>query len=247
MTTPFKNALIIGAGRGTGRALALQLAAQGTKVTAVARTAADLEKLHAEAPSIKPYVGDGSAGIAANVIGKVKPDLLILAGGVTPKMGSFFDQDWESFSATWNNDTKTTFDFLKAAIQTPLAPNSTIVTLSSGAAISGSTLSGGYAGAKRMQHYLTNYAAWESDRRNLGLRCFTVYPKQFITGTHTADIASQSYADARGVSQSEFMAQWEAQLTPDLLASRTLELVDPQATQTQGAWGVTGMQMELMS
>lgn len=247
MTTPFNTALIIGAGRGTGRALALQLAAQGTKVTAVARTKTDLKKLQAEAPTITPQVGDGAAGIAADLVGQIKPDLLVLAGGITPRMGSFVDQSWESFSATWNADTKTTFEFLQAAILTPLIRDSTIVTLSSGAAISGSRLSGGYAGAKRMQHYLTNYAASESERRGLDLRCFTVYPKQFITGTQTANVASQAYADASGMSQDAFMEQWQAPLTPELLASRVLELVDRQADQEQGAWGVTGTQMELMS
>lgn len=49
MSAQFETALIIGAGRGTGRALALQLTSAGTKVTAVARTTVDLETLKAEA------------------------------------------------------------------------------------------------------------------------------------------------------------------------------------------------------
>lgn len=244
MTSQFSNTLIVGAGRGTGRALALQLASSGAKVTAVARTAADLEELAAENSAISPYVGDGASGIAAALLDELKPDLLVLAGGITPKMGTFFDQDWDSFSATWNSDTKTTFQFLRAAVETPLAPGSTIVTVSSGAAIGGSPLSGGYAGAKRMQHYLTNYTAWESDRRELGLRCFTVYPRQFIAGTETANSASDAYATARGVSQDKFMAQWEKQLTPELLASRIIALADPEAGYELGAWGVTGKEME---
>ena len=247
MSHQFTNALIIGAGRGTGRALALQLATAGSNVTAVARTQADLNALAAENSNITAHVGDGAAGIAVELIEKIKPDLLVLAGGVSPKMGTFFDQDWESFSATWNSDTKTTFEFLKAAIEMPLAPNSTIVTVSSGAAIGGSPLSGGYAGAKRMQHYLTDYAAWESERRKLGLRCFTMYPRQFITGTKTADIASNAYATARGVSQGQFMSQWEKPLTPELLANQIVALANPEAEHKPGAWGVTGMKMELLS
>lgn len=247
MTPTFKKAVIIGAGRNTGRALALQLAAQGTDVVAVARTEKDLEALSTEAASITPHVGDATAGIAEELLAQTRPDLLILAGGITPKMSPFIDQSWEEFSATWNADTKVTFDLLKAAIQLPLAPGSTIVTLSSGAAISGSRLSGGYAGAKKMQHYLTNYAAGESERRSLGLRCFTVYPKQFIAGTHTADIASQAYADAAGVSQEQFMEQWEAQLTSQVLAKRVLELVEPSSEYAQGAWCVTGTKLEPMS
>lgn len=246
MTSSFQKALIVGAGRGTGRALAEKLAQAGTQVTAVARTAGDLTSLAQTHANIAPHVGDGAAGIAESLLAEVRPDLLVLVGGITPKMGSFQDQDWESFSATWNSDTKTTFDFLKAAVQMPMAPQSAIVTLSSGAAISGSMLSGGYAGAKRMQHYLTNYAAREADRLGLGLKCFTIYPKQFIAGTQTADIASDAYATLQGVSQDSFMAQWEAQLTPEVLADRIMELVDPAAAHDPGAWGVTGSKMEHM-
>ena len=247
MSAQFKTALIIGAGRGTGRALALQLAKAGTSVTAVARTASDLESLKAEAPTITAHVGDASAGIADDLLKKTQPDLLVIAGGITPTMSSFVDQDWEAFSANWNADTRITYEFLKAAVTLPLKPGGTIVTLSSGAAISGSTLSGGYAGAKKMQHYLTNYTAWESERRGLGLRCYTVYPRQFIAGTHTADVASECYAQSRGVSQATFMAQWDAQLTPEVLAGRILELADRDADNAIGAWGVTGASMEPLS
>ncbi len=214
MTTQYSKALIIGAGRGTGRALALKLADAGTDVTAVARTASDLGKLKAENTAIEIVVGDGSNDIANGLVADIQPDLLLLAGGITPRMGSFFDQDWESFSAAWNGDTKSTFEFLKAAVTTPMAQDSVIVTFAGGAAINGSWLSGGYAGAKRMQHFLTNYASKESDRRKLGLRCFTVYPLQHIVGTSTGEIATEAYAAAQGVSIAEFRAQWDTQLIP---------------------------------
>jgi NAD(P)-dependent dehydrogenase (short-subunit alcohol dehydrogenase family) len=247
MTHQISKALVIGAGRGTGRALALKLADAGICVTAVARTASDLEKLKAENNDIDVIVGDGSNDIAHGLIADIQPDLLLLAGGVSPKMGSFFDQDWESFSSAWNGDTKTTFEFLKAAITAPMARDSAIVTFASGAAINGSWLSGGYAGAKRMQHYLTNYTSKESDRRDLGLRCFTVYPLQLIAGTNTGETAIKAYADAQGVSVAEFRTQWKTQLTPDILAEKALELVDHQSEYAPGAWGITGSNLEPMS
>lgn len=204
-------------------------------VTAVARTASDLEALAKEAPGVTPHVADAASGIAEALIANIKPDLIVLAGGAKPRMGPFFQQDWDSFSTNWNADTKATFEFLKAAIEVPMTPGGVIVTLSSGAAISGSSLSGGYAGAKRIQYYLSNYASFEADRRNLSLRCYTLYPQQFITGTEIADTASQAYAELTDVTQEEFMAQWEKPLTPKVLAGYVAALADPDGGYAPGA------------
>jgi NAD(P)-dependent dehydrogenase (short-subunit alcohol dehydrogenase family) len=54
-----KTAVVTGAGRGIGRAIALSLAAAGARVLAVARTEGDLVSLAAEAEGqIIPWVGD---------------------------------------------------------------------------------------------------------------------------------------------------------------------------------------------
>jgi len=54
-----RHAVVTGAGRGLGRAISLALVAAGARVTAVARTRADLDTLAAEAPGqITALVGD---------------------------------------------------------------------------------------------------------------------------------------------------------------------------------------------
>jgi len=61
----------------------------------------------------------------------------------------------------------------------PLAPGSIVITLSSGAALRGSPLSGGYAGAKAAIRWLTAYAAQESGREGLGIRFVSLLPQAF--------------------------------------------------------------------
>jgi NAD(P)-dependent dehydrogenase (short-subunit alcohol dehydrogenase family) len=57
------------------------------------------------------------------------------------------------------------FLFCREALRAPLAPGSVVVIISSGAGLGGSPISGGYAGAKRMQMFLAKYCQAESDRR----------------------------------------------------------------------------------
>jgi len=54
------------------------------------------------------------------------------------------------------------FEFAKAALNLPLAQGAAFVSFSSGASLAGLPLSGGYAGAKRMQHFLVNYGPREA-------------------------------------------------------------------------------------
>jgi NAD(P)-dependent dehydrogenase (short-subunit alcohol dehydrogenase family) len=51
-----------------------------------------------------------------------------------------------------------------------------VISLSSGAALRGSPLSGGYAGAKAAIGRLTGYAAEESERAGLGIRFVSLLP-----------------------------------------------------------------------
>ena len=76
-------------------------------------------------------------------------------------MAPLHEQTWEQFGLSWNTDVKAAFHFGKAALLAPLASGSQVIIVSSGAAIGGSPHSGGYAGAKRMQWFLTEYSQTE--------------------------------------------------------------------------------------
>lgn len=246
MTLPYKTALIIGGSRGVGRDLSVKLSSNEVNTIAVARNQDDLDNLKQEAPAVTTVAMDAAAdGAAAKLLGKHTPDLLILAGGRRPKMQSIADMSWQDFSAAWNTDTKIAFEFTKAVLAAPMAPGGAVVSFSSGAALGGSPLSGGYAGAKKMQHFLANYGKWEADRRNLGLKYYTIYPKQLIAGSAIAKDASGAYAAARSMSAEAFMAQWDKPLTAALIGDSVIGLL--RTSGDPGAYGITGAGMEMMA
>lgn len=248
MTFKYQTALIIGGSKGTGRDISLRLVERGVRTIVIARTQTDLDALKNEAPSIETIALDAADdGVAQKLIAGNSPDLLILAGGHRPKMQTLSELSWVDFSAAWNTDTKIAFEFIKAALLAPMAKGGTIVSFASGAAIGGSPMSGGYAGAKRMQHFISNYGKWEADRRGLGLNFYTIYPKQLIAGSDIANDASSAYAEARSMSQEQFMSQWEKPLTPGIIGDRVMGLLDGDDDGNSGAYGITGAGMEKMA
>src|SRR5258707_14786572 len=80
------------------------------------------------------------------------------------------EQSWEQFSRNWNSDVKLSLLFCQAALNTPLPSGTTIILMSSGAAIGGSPLSGGYAGSQRPPMFLVSYAPYEADEPTLRVR-----------------------------------------------------------------------------
>lgn len=84
-----RHAVVTGAGRGLGRAIALALVAEGARVTAVSRTQADLGSLAAEAPGqITALVGDvQDAALHDAIAAMTDLDILVNnAGGNRPML-----------------------------------------------------------------------------------------------------------------------------------------------------------------
>ena len=115
-------------------------------------------------------------------------------------------QTWETFSVNWETDVQMTFHWLRAALLKPMRPGSTVVVVSSGAALNpnGSPLRG-YAGAKATQRFIAGYAQDESNRGGLGITFTTVLP-QFAPLTGVGKPAVAAYAAQAGLSVEEFLA-----------------------------------------
>ena len=104
---------------------------------------------------------------------------IILAACASPVMRPLQYQTWETLSASWHADVKTAFTWLREALLQPLPPGSrvVVVVVSSGAAISGSPASGGYAGSRATQRFIARYARDESRRTGLDITVTAVMPR----------------------------------------------------------------------
>src|SRR5947208_967747 len=81
------------------------------------------------------------------LIDEYRPRTLVLCAGAIPTAAPLQNQTWETFSENWDVDVAQAFHWSRAALLRPLTPGSTVIAISSAAAIGGSPVSGGYAGA----------------------------------------------------------------------------------------------------
>jgi NAD(P)-dependent dehydrogenase (short-subunit alcohol dehydrogenase family) len=240
--------LVIGGSSGVGRATALSLVALGAKVVAVARSRERLEDLRATTSGgLETRALDATDGTAlSHLLAEVRPDHVVLAAGGHARLALIDEQDWESFSMPWNQDVKMAFEVGRAALALPLPPGGTVVIVSSGAGLGGSPLSGGYAGAKRMQMFLASYLARASKERSRGLRFVAVVPKQLIAGTETADQASRAYAKLAGITQEKFMERFEKPLDVGGVAAAIVAVLEGKLAPESATLVVTGKGTELL-
>ena len=241
-----KTAVVIGGSSGVGKATVRALISEGVRTTAVARGADRLRALEVEIGNgLATLPGDASdPTLAGRVLRELKPDLVVLAAGITPRMARVDEFDWESFSETWNGDLKASFLFIQQALTLPLAPGSSVVLVSSGAAIGGSWLSGGYAGAKRMQWWLADYAQKVSDEKKLGIRAVAVLPKQLIEGTTIGARAAATYGAVNGTTAEAYMKRFDVPLDVDKVAAAILTALRGDVPAGVNAIAVTGAGVE---
>jgi NAD(P)-dependent dehydrogenase (short-subunit alcohol dehydrogenase family) len=219
------TAIVTGAGRGFGRGIATALAGAGAHVVGVARTGTQLDEVRDDlGDAFTPVAADAAdPATAARLIDEYRPRTLVLCAGAAPQMSPLADQTWESFSQNWNVDVAQAFHWIRHALVRPLAPGSAVIALSSGAALKGSPLSGGYAGAKATVRFIADYAATESERAGLGISFVSVLP-QLTPATDLGAAAVSAYAERQGVDVDAFVAGLSPVLTPEQAGKSILDI-----------------------
>lgn len=207
-----KSVLITGGSRGLGKALALKLAAKGSKVVVVARNKSELDEVVAEikrnggaAFGIVADVGDKESiypivGQAAALAGPV--DVLINNAstlGPAP-LRLLADTDCEDFERALQVNTIGPFRLMKAvAGSMMLRQQGLVINITSDAAVEAYPAWGVYGASKAALDHLTRTAAAELG--DAGVRFLSIDPGEMDTRMHAeampdADPASLQSPDA---------------------------------------------------
>ncbi len=178
-----KNAIITGAGKGIGRAIAIALASEGVNVGLIARTQADLDKVEAELKADGVKVSLATADVSSNeevndAIDKIKDDLgsidiLINNAGIA-KFGKFLEleiADWEKIIQV---NLMGTYYVTRAVLQTMIDQQSgDIINISSTAGQKGAPITSAYSASKAGVLGLTESLALEARKHNIRVTALT--------------------------------------------------------------------------
>ncbi|HKA11633.1 MAG TPA: SDR family oxidoreductase [Candidatus Dormibacteraeota bacterium] len=235
-----KTALVVGASRGLGRGVAEAFIEEGASVVAVARDPSPLADLAARSTQLQIEAADASDPIVAGtLLERHAPDVLALVAGATPLLRPVHHHTWETFSANWHTDVRMTFNWLREALLLPMRRGSRVIVMSSGAALQGSPLSGGYAGAKATQRFMAEYAAQESRRSGLGITVTAVLPR-LTPATDLGRPAVAAYAARSGLSEADYLAQLGEPVTPRVAGAAFLRLAAGSPDGDAAAYLLTG-------
>lgn len=186
-----KTALITGAGKGLGKAIALTLAAEGVNLALIARTESDLKKVADQAKEINPAINvvyatadvsslDDVAKVCTKIateLGSI--DILINNAGIG-KFGKFLELE----VSEWENIVKTNlfgpYYFIKHLLPQMLErQHGDIVNISSTAGLKGAPLTSAYSASKFGLIGLSESLMYEARKSNI--RVFTLTPSTIAT------------------------------------------------------------------
>ncbi len=162
--------------------------------------------------------------VAGQLIDAYRPRVLVLNAGAAPLSRPLQQHSWASFSRNWDVDVQHVFHWVREALLAPLDPGSTVIIMSSGAALRGSPLSGGYAGAKATIRFIASYAAAESARDSLGIRFVSVLP-QLTPATELGAAAVAAYAAREGLDVATYLDRSGPVLTAPQVGDAVAQLL----------------------
>jgi NAD(P)-dependent dehydrogenase (short-subunit alcohol dehydrogenase family) len=240
MSLKDKNVVVTGGSRGLGLGLVEALVDHEARVTVVARQSDALEAVRTRlgVSTVAADVRDEAA--AHRILADVRPDILALNAGAKPPMGRLDQISWADFTAPWEHDVKAGLHWLQGALNLPLKPGSRVLVVSSGAAVDGSPMSGGYGGAKRMLWFMARYANRVSEQRKLGICFQAILPRQMILGTGIGDTAAGAYARAMDIEPEAFVARFGAPMPPRLFGENVVAVLDDPTHAEGFAFGLSG-------
>ncbi|MCB9704076.1 MAG: SDR family oxidoreductase [Myxococcales bacterium] len=234
---PWRAALVTGASRGLGRALAEALAAAGVPVVLVARgeaarahAGAALRARGGEAHAIVADIADkraihAIAGQAAGLVGPV--DLLInnaSALGPTP-LRPLLDTECEALEEVLQTNLVGPFRLTRAiAGSMALRGRGLVINISSDAAIEAYPSWGAYSASKAALDHLTRI--WAAELADRGVRLLSIDPGEMDTAMHAAAIPD---ADRGALARPEAVAAAILGLMSDPARAPSGGRLDPAA------------------
>ena len=243
-----RNVVVLGASRGVGRETVRRAFVEGACVLAVARGRDDLQQLADEMPGIQTLALDAAADHAPpRVFDTLCPDVMVVCGGAIPTLGAVRDLSWDQFATAWETDVKMSFLFCSHSLRSPLAPGSTVILISSGAGIHGSPISGGYAGAKRMQMFMASYCQKESIRLGLGIRFAALVPMRLMPETDLGKVAVEGYARYMGMKPAEFIEGMIGRQSAADVAAAVVQIATERAPGNDTMFAVSAEGMSRLS
>lgn len=234
------HVVVTGGSRGLGLGLVEALVARKARVTVVARGADALASVRERCgvATVSADVTDPEA--AQRVLAQTRPDILVLNAGAKPPMGRLDTLSWADFSANWETDVRAGFHWMQAALRLPLGRGGRVLVGSSGAAVNGSPLSGGYAGAKRMLWVMARYANGVSEQADLGIRFQVIVPQQMVGGTGVGDTGARAYSQSMGISKEQFLSRFGAPMPPRDFGEKVISVLTDPLHAKGMAFGLKG-------
>ncbi|WP_067702054.1 SDR family NAD(P)-dependent oxidoreductase [Nocardia jejuensis] len=243
-----KTALVTGASRGIGLAIAQELAAEGVRVVGAARTITPaLEKVAAAAVSVDLSTTEGARGVVESALSELGGiDILVnnVGGGDADRLelAGVLDTDDEQLRNLFDLNLFGVISTTRAALPSLLERGGTVISISS---INSRLPAVGPTGYSEAKAALASFSKRLSEEFGpQGLRVNTVSPGPVATDIwHGENGLGAKLAKANGIGHEQFLAAMPAQFnitsgrisTPGEIAALVAFLASERSANTHGA------------